>query len=765
MNYKYFRLLATIIAMFGATCLAPNAFAQTLPKKVPNAAPSGKSLSAPIDIAFYQAGNRPTARYVSASAVYEEALEHGRWIGLYWSATGQVQRDNLIPGLPGLDSLRRPLHTFELEIDGQSLHNRWDMVKSSRRPGSRPGTSEAVVELKHQVRPITVKVVTRLDGSPVLVRYLEITNTGKKPAALGSISPWSGVLWNTNTALPRNYTNANPAFEEQGRSKFTLGYLASEDWGHEGNFVWQPLPQENFRIERSQWGRSWGSPYYIVRNEATGELFFMGLAWGGNFFAEFAYRYESLLSFRIGPLAPAPLRLIAPGETVTSPEVHLGPMHTSFDEAVGLWHRHMRASVIPPRPKGKEMYTLAARVVEEPGNWIKKEIEIAAEMGVEAFMVDAGWYGESFAGWWDHRGDWFEGDWLPGGIKGLRDFTHKKGMLFGLWQEAEALTKKTQTFKKHPDWMLKTDDGRDCGETLDLANPEAAKYYEDSIIKIIKGFNLDFYKLDYNTSPGEGGQTLREGYAESEFWRRSEVVYKTYDRVLREFPNVCLENCSSGGGRNDLGMASRFHYNCESDWSVMPYSIRAINALSLFIPPESLVYYHNHVPNAHLLGDLDTHLRVTLFAVPIFVGFGAQNADRSTEYFKKVQRYIALHKGFCRPVLAGHPVVYHHTPDIGLFKPTEWCVLEYATQNRSRGYAGLFKLTGGHSEYRFVPRGVDASRTYKVTLDNRQQVMLLSGQDLLLHGITVELDAALTSELIMYEAISDKQATRMMRKR
>jgi hypothetical protein len=42
---------------------------------------------------------------------------------------------------------------------------------------------------------------------------------------------------------------------------------------------------------------------------------------------------------------------------------------------------------------------------------------------------------------------------------------------------------------------------------------------------------------------------------------------------------------------------------------------------------------------------------------------------------------------------------------------------------------------------------------YKVTLDNRSQVMRVSGQGLLLDGISVELDAALTSELIMYEAL------------
>lgn len=707
--------------------------------------------TANTELSFHKAGERPSARYVSGTAVCEEALEHGRWIGLYWSATGHVHRENVVPRLPELDSLKRPVHAFELEVDGQSLHNRWDLVGSTERAGSRPGTTEAVVELKNQVRPVTVKVVTRVDGSPVLARYLEITNTGKVPAALSRVTPWSGILWNTLTAWPNHHKHINPSFTEQDRSKFTLGYMASEDWGQEGNFVWQPLPQENFRIERTASGRCWGSPYYILRNEATGELFFLGLAWGGNFFAEFAYRHKDLLSFRIGPLAPAPLRLIAAGETVTTPEVHLGPMHAPFDEAVGLWHRHMRASVVPPRPKGKEMYTVAGRVVEEPGDWITKEIDIAAEMGVEAFMVDAGWYGTDFAAWWDHRGDWNEGDWLPGGMKGLREHTHEKGMLFGLWHEAEALSKKTKVFEKHPDWVLKTDDGRACAETLDLANPDAAKYFEDSIVQIVKGFKLDFYKLDYNVYTGEGGQTVRDGYAEAEIWRHSEAVHQAYDRILKECPDVVLENCAGGGGRNDLGMAARFHYNCESDWSAMPYSIRAINSLSLFIPPEAIVYYHNHLGHAHHVAGLDTHLRVTLFAVPIYVGFGSQGADRSTEYFAKTRRYVGLHKGFCRPVLAGHPVVYHHTPDIGLFKPAEWCVLEYACPDRSRGYAGVFKLIGSTNEYRLRLRGVDAGAEYEVTLDNTAQVFRMSGRELMLTGLPIILDSALTSELVMYE--------------
>jgi alpha-galactosidase len=209
-------------------------------------------------------------------------------------------------------------------------------------------------------------------------------------------------------------------------------------------------------------------------------------------------------------------------------------------------------------------------------------------------------------------------------------------------------------------------------------------------------------------------------------------------------------------------MLSRFHYACESDWSVMPYSIRAINAMSLFLPPEAICYYHNHVNwmgvQAHQLADADTHLRVTLFAVPIFVGFGAQNADRSTEFFRKTRRYIELHKGFCRPVLAGHPRVYHHTPDIGLFTPADWCVLEYGTPDRQRGYAGIFRLssslgTSARAEYLFRPRGLDLGRTYEITLDNLQQTFSAPGHELALRGLPIHLDSALTSELVLYKAM------------
>jgi alpha-galactosidase len=156
-----------------------------------------------------------------------------------------------------------------------------------------------------------------------------------------------------------------------------------------------------------------------------------------------------------------------------------------------------------------------------------------------------------------------------------------------------------------------------------------------------------------------------------------------------------------------------------------------------------------------LTADLDTHLRVGLFANVFFVGFGAQDADRTMPYYVKVKRYIELAKSFCYPIIAERPLVYHHTPDIGVSRPAEWCVLEYASCDRTRAYAGVFRLSQNQDhedpvDYLFRPRSLDPSKAYEVTMDNRQVTFRMSGLDLAQTGVQVRLDSALTSELLLF---------------
>jgi len=714
----------------------------------------------------YESGGRPTSRMVSGTTVYEECLHNGRYIGLYWSSSGQVHRENTVERIPArpLDAVWQRLNSFEFETDGQTLDSRWAYNNGYMRTDAKK-IPESVVELKHRIRPVTVKVVTKLDGTPVLSRYLEITNTGERPAALGCMRPFAGRLWdNLWQPLRGDVIKLRTPYPIQEHPLYSIGYYKSavhdaSMFGMEGNFTWEPIRDEYYTVSRLE-RHPYGGPFFVIRNNLTGECFFIALAWSAGFELKLWNDVRNCsLNVTVGPAGPAPLRVISPGETVVTPAVHIGPMHGSFDGMVRDWYAHLRTSVLPKRPVGKEMYTIAGRVVECPGDWILREIDIAADMGAEAFLVDAGWYGDKFAGWGANRGDWYEGDFLPdGGLLTIRDYTHAKGMLFGLWMEPEAVSTISNLYNNHADWCIayNGESGISAGSdgVLNLANPEAAAFFKDTVLRIIGENKLDFFKLDYNMRIVEGGRYDVDGYAENQAWRHFEVLYDTFEEVLEKYPDVTLENCASGGGRNDLGMLSRFHFASQSDWSCFPYAIRAINGMTLFLPPETLCYYHNHLTFACQMTELDTHLRVALFCAPVFVGYGGQDTDRTGVYYEKTRQYTNLLKTFCRPIMI-KASVYHHTPDIGVNEPTQWCVLEYAEQNRESGYIGLFRLgfDKSYDVFELTVRGADPVRMYEVTYHNSGAAFIISGAELTTRAVAIQLSNVNTSELVLYKAV------------
>ena len=79
--------------------------------------------------------------------------------------------------------------------------------------------------------------------------------------------------------------------------------------------------------------------------------------------------------------------------------------------------------------------------------------EKAAKLGVERYVVDAGWFGSPGA-----RGQL--GDWnvnpqkFPHGLKPLIDRVHALGMDFGLWVEPESVAKNSNLYRQHPDWIM-----------------------------------------------------------------------------------------------------------------------------------------------------------------------------------------------------------------------------------------------------------------------------------------------------------------------
>jgi alpha-galactosidase len=291
------------------------------------------------------------------------------------------------------------------------------------------------------------------------------------------------------------------------------------------------------------------------------------------------------------------------------------------------------------------------------------------------------------------------------------------------------------------------------GRLLDLTNPAVTAWMESEIARIIRKYDLDIFRIDYNSTAEEGGNRIRDGFTENTLWRHVEALYAMVDRLRKQFPNVIFQNCAGGGGRLDLGMMSRFQNTELSDWLRAPRGLKILNGMTWILPPEILLRTFGTESDGPVSdADLVTQLRATTMALPILRGLSPTLADFNPLEREAVRQNIALYKHVIRPMLQDCRV-YHHTPLIPMLEGSPWVVLEYATSDAQKSLGWIFRTDeSGDAVYRFVPRGLDLSRTYQVTFSNSGQTLEIPGYLLLQQGIPVRLEGNLTSELLIFRA-------------
>ncbi|MCY3899417.1 MAG: alpha-galactosidase [Caldilineaceae bacterium] len=687
----------------------------------------------------------PTISYRSGLAAYQESLSRGQLVGRGWNGSGYTN-----PEPERFDAGSHPApQAFWVEVDGQLLRSHWEWSDFSQT--EEENGLKAVLELRHAVRPVVVRVHTLLDGTPILTRWLEIENCSEQPAALSAAFPWSGVL----------QTCAYDIDDES--SPYSVGYFIDTHWGNEGDFDWRTLPRAGYRIDgRYRRGRH-RHPFFVLRNHQGGEQFVGTLAWSGGYAFEFDVddgdsREGSRLWFRAGPDGPAPLRVIAPGETVTTPEMHLGVVIGDFDDSIQALHDHLRTSVIPPQnPEHAGLVVSGIGPEQElTPELIFSEIDACADAGAEVFLIDASWYTPPHGSWHATVGDWqvsFER--FPGGLKPFRDYVHDKGMKFGLWMDGERVGPESRIAKEHPEWLARPygDEGG-LGGMIDLTRPEVAEWMESEIDRLIVEHELDLFRLDYNVGNiGAMAYSEQSGFVENAYWRYYEAVYGIYGRLSARHKNVIFQNCASGGARTDVGMVRYFDHTWVTDWQIAPRAFSITNGMSMALPPERVDRLAGMGQSGQRTAELDFQFRLQLFVHPSLNWFHLKDAAPNPVQQARIRNAVRIYKEFVRPIHATSRI-YHHTPVVKGFEPRGWGVLELASRDRTRAIAGLFRLGDPAApEYLLRLRGIDPGRRYRVTFDNRSESCEVDGIALTRTGITSRLETALTSELLLVEAV------------
>ena len=248
------------------------------------------------------------------------------------------------------------------------------------------------------------------------------------------------------------------------------------------------------------------------------------------------------------------------GESFHTPEVILSFSADGFTRLSHNYHGLIRHNVC----RGK--YKLSPRPVLI-NNWeatyftfneekILGLAQQAAELGIELFVLDDGWFGvrnDDNSG----LGDWFVNrEKLPDGLSGLAEKINAMGMKFGLWIEPEMVNEDSDLYRAHPDWAFAAPHrspmtGRNQ-LVLDMSRQEVVDYLFDSISKLLRESNIEYIKWDMNRPISDvyshGAPRDRQG----EIGHRYVLgVYQLMDRLTSAFPEVLFEGCAGGGGRFD----------------------------------------------------------------------------------------------------------------------------------------------------------------------------------------------------------------------
>ncbi|WP_370882734.1 alpha-galactosidase [Kineosporia succinea] len=443
-----------------------------------------------------------------------------------------------------------------------------------------------------------------------------------------------------------------------------------------------------------------------------GEIWAVHLAWS----ADVTYRTDRLPDqptlLGAGELLRAGEIRLAPGDEYSSPTAWFAWSDAGLDGIGARFHTYLRSRERHPRaPRPLVLNTWEAVYFDHDPATVARLAERAAEIGVERFVLDDGWFPARRD---DTRG---LGDWSvdrsvwPDGLEPLAGRVRELGMQFGLWFEPEMVSLDSDLAREHPDWLLHDpvqvpSPGGLSWRTqyvLDLARPEAYAYLLERMGALVGGLGLAFVKWDHNRDLVDARHDGRPGVHV-----QTVAALRLMAELKARFPGLEIESCSSGGARCDLGVlevADRV-WASDSNDAVERQDIQRWT--ELLLPPE-LIGAHAGPPTAHSSGrtvDLSFRLATSLTGS---AGFEWNVLECDEAEVARLRRFAGLYREL-RPLLHTGTVVHSDVRDPALR------VRGVVAEDRSAGVwtvATVASMEDARPEPVRLP-GLDPRRRYRV---------------------------------------------------
>lgn len=298
-------------------------------------------------------------------------------------------------------------------------------------------------------------------------------------------------------------------------------------------------------------------------NQLQGKVYAMNFVYSGNFLAQAELSQFDSVRMVMGINREEFCWNLRKGETFQAPEAvlvysgeGLGEMTRSFHD---FYRNHMIRSPYLHKKRPILINNWEATYFDFDTDKLLAIAREAKKSGIEMLVMDDGWFGERNL---DNSslGDWTVNEKkIKGGLKHLVDEVNAIGLEFGIWFEPEMISPDSELYRKHPEWAIQIQ-GREatqsrCQYVLDLSRPEVQDYAYECVAKILRSANIAYVKWDMNRQLSDLGSSWLDRESQQELFHRYVLgLYRMQERLVTEFPNLLLENCSGGGARFDPGM-------------------------------------------------------------------------------------------------------------------------------------------------------------------------------------------------------------------
>lgn len=365
-------------------------------------------------------------------------------------------------------------------------------------------------------------------------------------------------------------------------SHYPPGPFRTGEWSH---------ARERLRLQSHHRGYSSNVHLPILislsSTDPDADGFFCALEWSGSW--HITFEAENARQCRLVAGVPVHSMTLDAGEELALPRAHIGFFTGGADAGTNAVRRYLYEQICPcyagervvPRVSYDHWFGIGNDLNDTV---LRRQADRAAELGVEMFVIDAGWFGD----FPDGVGNWDRVDAgkFPDGLEPIGDYVRSKGMQLGLWFEPERAGPDSTLFRRHPGWFVRHDYGPDSpiqGYHLNLAIEEA----QDCLIEMIGGtierLQLKWSRWDYNIDPGVLWRERDPSHRlQFDYYRG---LYRVLDTLMERHSDWMVEMCAGGGRRIDLGTMRRAHTFWMSDHTERASLCRCMQArANRFLP-------------------------------------------------------------------------------------------------------------------------------------------------------------------------------------